>query len=426
MRLTGLQVTNYRGFKHRTEVQVRPLTLLFGYNSSGKSALVRLLPLLAASVDGKTGEPLDLSSASLRGARFEELLCQLPPSRPELDLGLDFADDTGRRWAWRRTLRHLQERNRRLHIVERFESELGNESKITATWVPNERILPIYRVEAGTRPVREIQLTQRGLSLRGAAEEFPELNQVAEQEAALAGQVYWLDSMRRLPERLLPLPSSQERVGSSGVEAYGLLASDRLADGELVQAVSAWFERSTGYGLDVTILPVPRSDDRFSVELLPRHGPNLRVPILDTGEGMGQVLAVVVLAKLAKLGRLYPDPILALEHPELHLHPRAHEALAELLLETARDCAGAAIIVETHSPSLLLRVQIAVARGEISKDHVAIWWIRDSDDGSSVADRVELDEDGAPVGWPPDAFAEDSRLARELLEIRRSRLGTKA
>ena len=44
-----LTLANYRAFSRPTELELRPLTLLYGWNSAGKSALLRLLPLLAHS-----------------------------------------------------------------------------------------------------------------------------------------------------------------------------------------------------------------------------------------------------------------------------------------------------------------------------------------------------------------------------------------
>ena len=49
MRLARFSVENYRAFVDRAEFALRPLTLLFGYNSAGKSALARLLPIIGAS-----------------------------------------------------------------------------------------------------------------------------------------------------------------------------------------------------------------------------------------------------------------------------------------------------------------------------------------------------------------------------------------
>jgi predicted ATPase len=47
MRLSSLSVENYRAFVAADRVALRPLTIVFGYNSSGKSALLRLLPYVA-------------------------------------------------------------------------------------------------------------------------------------------------------------------------------------------------------------------------------------------------------------------------------------------------------------------------------------------------------------------------------------------
>jgi predicted ATPase len=48
--LSRFTVENYRAFARAQAIEVRPLTLFFGWNSGGKSALVRFLPLLAESV----------------------------------------------------------------------------------------------------------------------------------------------------------------------------------------------------------------------------------------------------------------------------------------------------------------------------------------------------------------------------------------
>src|SRR5690606_17381314 len=52
------------------------LTLLFGYNSAGKSALLRVLPLIRDTLR-TGGDPIDFSSSAARGASFAELNCRL-------------------------------------------------------------------------------------------------------------------------------------------------------------------------------------------------------------------------------------------------------------------------------------------------------------------------------------------------------------
>lgn len=50
-RLTGLVVQGFQSVRDRTEIEVRPLTLIAGRNSSGKSSLVRPLLLLKQTID---------------------------------------------------------------------------------------------------------------------------------------------------------------------------------------------------------------------------------------------------------------------------------------------------------------------------------------------------------------------------------------
>ncbi|WP_020503887.1 AAA family ATPase [Lamprocystis purpurea] len=71
-RLFTLKLQAYRSFRDETSIDIRPLTLLYGFNQAGKSTLVRLLALLADSLAPGAG-PLDLRSPAARGATFKEL-----------------------------------------------------------------------------------------------------------------------------------------------------------------------------------------------------------------------------------------------------------------------------------------------------------------------------------------------------------------
>ena len=51
MTVTAFRVQNFMGFEDSGWVELRPITLLFGRNSSGKSALIRVLLLLRQSLD---------------------------------------------------------------------------------------------------------------------------------------------------------------------------------------------------------------------------------------------------------------------------------------------------------------------------------------------------------------------------------------
>jgi predicted ATPase len=110
-----------------------------------------------------------------------------------------------------------------------------------------------------------------------------------------------------------------------------------------------------------------------------------------------------------------------LEQPEIHLHPRAQVALAQMLANAANR--GVQVIAETHSASLLLGVQTLVAEGKLAPDKVKLHWFSRREDGITDVTSANLDEGGAFGDWPEDfaevALATESRYL-DAAEIHQS------
>ncbi len=123
--------------------------------------------------------------------------------------------------------------------------------------------------------------------------------------------------------------------------------------------------------------------------------PGGMVNIADVGLGVSQVLPVLVALLVARPGQL-----VYLEQPEIHLHPRAQVALANILADAANR--GVRIVAETHSALLIQGIQTLVAEGEITPDKVMLHWFNRSRNGSTKIDSRELDEFGAYGDWPED------------------------
>ena len=129
-----------------------------------------------------------------------------------------------------------------------------------------------------------------------------------------------------------------------------------------------------------------------------RGGAKDLVSIADVGFGVSQALPIVVALRTAKPGQL-----VYLEQPEIHLHPKAHIALAEILVNAALR--GVRVVAETHSTLLVLAVQALVAEKRIAPNDVALHWFHRNDKGVTEISTAELDETGAYGDWPED-FAE--------------------
>jgi hypothetical protein len=144
-----------------------------------------------------------------------------------------------------------------------------------------------------------------------------------------------------------------------------------------------------------------RSLDETQVELLVgrvagQHGDGTDlVNIADVGFGVSQCLPVVIGLLMAAPGQL-----VYVEEPEIHLHPRAQVALAQLAVRAAKR--RVRVVLETHSSLLLRGIQTAVAREEIAADQVALHWFERSKSGATNVRTAELAQDGPFGEWPVD------------------------
>jgi hypothetical protein len=143
-------------------------------------------------------------------------------------------------------------------------------------------------------------------------------------------------------------------LGSRGERALELLADDRLRrGGGLASQVSDWFASSMGQAIAVDI---GGGEPKVFVT---DAGSGFQVSLSDTGAGFSQALPIVVQHFAYRTGRLN-SPVLIVEQPELHLHPGAHGALADLILQTSlstEEWKGALCIVETHSEQFIMRLR---------------------------------------------------------------------
>jgi hypothetical protein len=111
------------------------------------------------------------------------------------------------------------------------------------------------------------------------------------------------------------------------------------------------------------------------------------VSIADVGVGVSQTLPVLVALHVARPGQL-----VYIEQPEIHLHPRAQTAMAQILANAARR--GVRVVVETHSSLLILGVQTLVAERTLAPELVKLHWF-ERRNGRTQITSSDLDETGA-------------------------------
>lgn len=428
MSLSSLSVEHYRAFRKRATLALRPLTLLFGYNSAGKSSLARLPKLLADSVlpraVGDNG-PLALKSLAARDASFTDLVNR---DSEELALALHFQENPQRRELPTHIdlrLRFLQKGRLEQHLI--FGLRAGHDvehAELDLSWIPESTadggVGCLYEVSApADSAAQEIPF----VGLLPPENRLPPqplevlLGGYAEQLRSLGERVLWLDATRApAPRRVTVKQQPIQQLAPDGSGAAEWLVWERLTGpGEITRTVTDFYLRCLEHHIDVEPF-----GEQHALVMAPQSASTSRINLADTGEGMAQVLPVLVQTELARaITRKKGWCIQILEHPELHLQSKIHVPLARHLCQVASGEHAPLTLIETHSELVLLQVRLALLEGWLKRDKVAVYWVR-QENGESTLERVEFDELAHPrSGWPPDVFSAEVDLARKILRKQR-------
>ena len=315
--------------------------------------------------------------------------------------------------------------DRGTHVVERFDAADEHGIRmLSAKWLAGEEndgtLSRLYEVAFGDSPPITTPLQFHGLLPTMLATPAPEelrrflddIRQVS--PAPPSGS----SSHRTRSRRSFPKQPFRLRMDADGggFESILFQSCRRPAKLHVFDAVSSWYERNLGQKL--TVVEYARE---FELAFSPQGTP-YRVNICDVGQGLQETLPLLT-ALHASRGDEFPAAQVAVEEPESHLHPGLHAPLGREFCSLVGQSGTPRVLLETHSQNLLLAVQLAIAKNEVTPEDVLLYWFRSLGDGSSCAERVEFDQLGQPISnLPPGVFADDVRLARELLLLQEERV----
>lgn len=391
--LSRFTVENYRAFARAQSIEVRPLTLFFGWNSGGKSALLRFLPLLVESIR-EAGPAIWLKGEVGKNATWPELVCKAT-RRPSFKFGLywesmgpfsaewDIDGDLGGKWQENRSVR--LKKNDTEHLF-------SPDNQPASQWqgYPPDRLIDF---------VLPSEASRLALDLRHLV-------------TALLENVQWIGGVRGSPPRLATFSGGNPpplKPNGGNVFDHIIAAQVRSSNDPMLQVIGAFFA-----ALDEQLVLDNPFENNWRIMLHPTHAPpEVRVNLCDTGEGYSQVLPVLVALARAR----HDGPrLLCLEQPELHLHTRAQAQLAKVLVDTVKSARQPRILVETHSEVLLTSIQLAIANGDIPPEDVRVYWVESGANGTSDAVAVDFDAFGRPNNsMLAVAFDEALDLGQKLL-----------
>jgi len=438
--LKHLRIKNFKAWRDTGGIELAPLTILFGANSSGKSSLHQFLLMLRQTVEspdrkrvlhtGDDGTPVDLGS-------YSELVRDTDVTVPlEFDLTwrrpdpLEILDPrTGDRFKGREmTFQskisatgdapprvHVDEYSYTLRTDDNRRLSLGSERETSGKYRMRAKGVDLVRTLGRKWPVSapyQFHAFPDDLATRYQHLDFaPDLTLALEEQLAALN---YLGPLREKPGRLYRW--SGEEVGHVGwngertVEAL-LAGRDRKFNRrprtryQPLQTVVARWLKTLGIIDRFTVKPIGEGRDEYEVRVKVQST-SREVLLTDVGFGVSQVLPVIVECFYSA-----PGSTVIMEQPEIHLHPSVQAGLADLFIEAIamREHSkprGIQLIIESHSEHMLRRLLRRVAEEAVPADDIRCYVVNPPGRSGARIEPLDVDEFGNVHNWPENFFGD--------------------
>lgn len=408
---SALTVRGFKSVRDETRVSIRPLTVLTGRNSSGKSSILQPILLMKQTLEAAFDPgPLWLDGHNVKFSANEQLFWRgkrRAEGATSFSIGLSRGNLT--------VTNEYSIVNRQM-VVESMTLRKGGQEISLREGVatgPDPLIQAHIENYIGPRKIKSVKPVRNRctfdlrVELEGAKGLYPLPGPfITSFGRSVVGLIH-LPGLRGNAEREYP----RVQVGDSFPGTFQQYTASVLSHwkSDSPSKLANVASRLEAMGLTWKVDTQPQEDTRVAINVgrtpKPQQGGAKDVVnIADVGVGVSQVLPVIVALAAAE-----KQQVVYIEQPEIHLHPQAQEALAAALVAAAE--AGATIIVETHSDLLLLGIQTKISQGEIDYRNVAFHWFDRGSDGQTLVKTAELDQRGTFGEWPNDFLA--TRLGAE-------------
>jgi len=431
--ITSLSLENFKSFSKLDKLKIKPLTILLGRNSCGKSSIIQSLLLLKQTLDQENSADLNVEGKYLKFSSLKDISYGVPKiNTASIAYEIEF------------------ERNNETASVKIEFKNKKNEDSYTPKLVKflytnNERVIDFKKLNKNNfsktmnKIIKDIKNNKKfsdteisgqfatifqnfmpkAISLEANKDFIFPLNFVYENlilnelEKDLRKMKY-LSPLRASPERIyIHYSNNAADISESGANSAHVLWAKKNEivefDKENIRLLDALHKCIKILGLGQEISSERISDMVYQIGLKIKNS-NSAVSLADVGFGYSQVLPVILLGLLNN-----DDNLLLIEQPEIHLHPSSASKLADLFLTFIKD--KKKFIIETHSQELINMLRLRVIQDPSLKNLINIVFIDQDENGTQIK-QFEIDENGMFPEWPNGFLDESENLAREILLAR--------
>ena len=409
-----VSIYNFKTINQLEDFDLRPLNIISGVNSSGKSSLIQFLLLIKQTLERKSSDsPLLFNSENLiqLGSFLEVVYKQNPDTRISFRISFDdeeftfselgalkikqfdltsvfcfedstvsieklelkyFIPETIKKEQWlsfeKSNGKWLAKANTGLFNNDFFQLAIDEGKE----YFTGEIIFTSFFPQTFTT---EIQNPDYPAISRNQFRQYtiePQISVIRDYIEKQFQMISYIGPLREKPSDYYAANKRDKNIGVNGefaayileeeasdnVKYYALsmndagLAQYTLKEGTLAEAVNFWV--CDIFNLAKRIY-AEESQELYIVKVVNRFG--VETTIKHVGFGISQVLPIVVEGL-----RMQEGGTLILEQPEIHLHPKVQSLLFDFLYSLI--LCGKKIVVETHSDNLIIRMRRRIAEDQ--------------------------------------------------------------
>jgi len=428
--ITRISVKGYKSLRDEQSIEIRPLTILAGANSSGKSSIMQPLLLLKQTLEAPYDPgPLLLNGTHVAFTEVDQILWRGEKGQAKgFSLKIDLGD------AYQTHLDYEYSPDSGLNIVRNIINQ-GDDSYTFTPRMSEKEIrdqIP-EEMKAFMESKCFTQITKPKVQWDIIPARFFLCPAIIAQDTIQPAPLP-LFSLLECLKHFIHLPA----LRSDPQRDYRVAAVEHSFAGRfdnyVASVIAKWqTEGNTnaiqglcedlkllGLGWKIEAKKISDVQVELRVGRLPRPVKGSEqdlVSIADVGVGVSQTLPVLVGLRVAT-----PEHLVYIEQPEIHLHPRAQVGMAEVLARAVDR--GVRMVIETHSPLLLLALQTAVAKGRLKPELVKLHWFERKSDGATTITSADVDQAGAFGDWPEDFGDVTLDIEKQFLDAAEAKIGT--
>ena len=455
--IKSIEITNFKCIENSGLIEIKPITLLMGPNSSGKSSIIKpflLMKQTADSRDMQQAVKIDGNYVSL--GSYNDFVYKHEKER-NVQLIINF--EAERSLLWRKVERDVKGAR-----LQTFRTAGANiEASITFKSGVQDQILSeimVYNLKVASdtfsiakfrkakgiysgfvsrlednalvrySPPKKAKFYDINLSPRSSANYYsfsrsevganmPHLLSYLTREfEMIVSNIFYIGPIREEPALLYSgVVERPQDVGTAGEDAASVLWIERSVSKKatLSKRVEYWMDK-----FEISKSFVFKKLGPFFQLLLTDWHMGIKANLTDVGFGASQLLPIIV------EGYYTPENSLVIaEQPEIHLHPKAQTLLADLFIDISKQ--KKKLLIETHSEHLLMRIQRRIAEDVIDTNDVALYYCEPTDLGTKVK-RIEINEYGQlgedlPEGFFEEGYVETQELLRAIASRKKKESG---